>query len=91
MYLPSNSEESRKCTDVCCLIIGVIFGLTLFIIACIDFNSTTLMRINYPADSKGNVCMLDTHTATHYYPFLYFNNISDPTVGRYSSKYSDIA
>ena len=69
---------------MCCLILGLIFGLVLFIVACCLFNSGTLLRINYPADSNGGVCMLDTKTATHYYPFLYFDNISNPAVGRYN-------
>lgn len=69
-------------TDVCSLIIGVLFGLVLFIVACCVFNESNLQRINYPTDTAGNVCMLDTHTSIHYYPFVYFNNITNPAVGR---------
>lgn len=69
-------------TDVCSLIIGVLFGLIIFIVACCVFNQNTLKKINYPADSAGNVCMLDTQTAVNNYPFLYFNNITNPSVGR---------
>jgi len=69
-------------TDVCSLIIGVLFGLILFIVCCCVYNNNNLLRINYPANSSGNVCMLDTQTSVHNYPFLYFNNITNPAVGR---------
>lgn len=70
-------------TDVCCLIVGVLFGLVLFIFACVLYSSHNLKRTNYPADSNGKVCMLDTQTGVNNYPFLYFNNPNDPTKDRY--------
>lgn len=78
-------EEQRRITDVCCLIIGVLFGLIIFILACCAYNGDNLKRSNYPADSKGRVCMMDTQTGVNNYPFLYFNDLNDPTKERYSS------
>lgn len=31
-------DEKRKSTDVCCTIIGAIFALTMFIVACTMWN-----------------------------------------------------
>lgn len=31
-------EKNRKSTDVCCTIIGAIFALTMFIVACCMWN-----------------------------------------------------
>lgn len=38
-------EKERKWTDCCCTIIGAIFALTLFIIACCMFNRGTPLYI----------------------------------------------
>ena len=65
-------------TDVCCLIIGVIFGLVLFLIAISVFNRNNLAKTGYPTDSNGNVCELDTIKDGHSFPFLYFNDINNP-------------
>ena len=35
-------EKERQWTDCCCTIIGAVFALTIFIIACASFNRSTL-------------------------------------------------
>lgn len=45
-------------TDVICIVIGVIFGLILFIMAVVMFDRSNLERTSYPADSTGNICQL---------------------------------
>lgn len=69
-------------TDVCCLILGLIFGLVLFIMAICMFNRANLAKTGYPADSNGNVCQLDTMDDAQSYPFLYFNDLNDPSKSR---------
>jgi len=68
---------------VICIIIGVLFGLALFITALIMYNGANLHLANYPADSKGNVCAINAVDANGKYPFLYFNDLSDPLSERY--------
>lgn len=54
-------------------------------------NHGNLMRANYPADSTGKVCMLDTESDNIKYPFIYFNSISNPLSSRYISYYLEFA
>lgn len=61
-----------------CIIIGVLFGLALFITALVMYNSANLHLANYPSDSKGTVCAIDAFDAKGKYSFLYFNDLSDP-------------
>lgn len=79
-------DEHRKVTDVCCLILGVLYGLILFIIACVLYSSYNLKKSNYPSDSAGTVCQLDTQTGVNNYPFLFFNDINDPANDRYDRR-----
>lgn len=81
MSLPTQ-ENSRKITDVCCLIVGITFWLVLFVLAFIMLNRANLVQINFPSDSHGNVCML-TPKKTKLYPFLYFQDIQNPNSQRY--------
>ena len=37
--------EKRKSTDVCCMIIGAIFALTMFIVACCMWNKGTVLSL----------------------------------------------
>jgi hypothetical protein len=76
--LQANIDNKRKITDVICIIIGVIFGLALFIAAIIMYNKANLHLADYPADSKGNVCAINAFDAKGRYPFLYFNDLTDP-------------
>lgn len=70
-------------TDVICIILGVLFGLVLFIIAVCVYSRPNLKRASYPVDSKGVVCQIDAVKQGKQYPFLYFDDISNPNNGRY--------
>ena len=90
-YPPPHPEPQRKVTDVCPLIIGILYGLIIFIVAVAVYNGSNLQRGSYPADSAGKVCQLDTNTGVNNYPFLYFNNPQDPSVDRYLFRYAATA
>jgi hypothetical protein len=77
-----NSDDLRKTTDVCCLVVGILFGLVLFITACAVYNGANLKKGSYPTDSSGKVCMLDTNTGQNNYPFVYFNDLENPSTNR---------
>mgnify|MGYP003688155047 CR=1 FL=1 len=38
------TEKNRKSTDVCCTVIGAIFALTMFIVACCLWNQGTNLK-----------------------------------------------
>ena len=76
-FLPITLDEGRRITDICCAIIGVVFGLTMFIIACVMLNKSNLIRANFPTDTKGNICLLDADN-NKMYPFLYFSDLQNP-------------
>lgn len=87
-YFIIYADAPRKSTDVCCLIIALLFGLALFILACVLINRSNLNRSNFPADTKGNICMLDTNQS---YPFLYFADVANPNSNRYTAHNEGIA
>jgi hypothetical protein len=90
-YCHSYADEKRKLTDVICIILGVLFGLILFIVAIVLFNSSHLSRTDYPADAAGNVCLLDAMGGNKSYPFLYFEDIESPDRRRFLLYNSDSA
>lgn len=45
-------------------------------------NRTHLIRANFPADSRGNVCMYDRNAKDLVLPFVYFNDLSKPLQDR---------
>lgn len=57
MSYPSNVHSSirvdkdRRITDICCCGLGVLFGLILFILACVLLNKANLTHANFPTDS----------------------------------------
>lgn len=63
----------------------------MFIVACCSYSGDNLKRSNYPTDSKGMVCMMDTQTGVNNYPFLYFNDLNDPSKERYQQTDAGIA
>lgn len=69
-------------TDVICLIVGILFGLILFITSVVMFNQTNLTKTYYPADSQGNVCIIDAKDNSSTYPYVYFENINAPSINR---------
>lgn len=76
-------DEKRKLTDVFCLIMGALFGLALLTAAIVLYSGSNLERSQYPADSKGTVCALDTRNASNNYPYLYFNDLRNPLAERF--------
>lgn len=52
------SDMDRSPTDVCCAILGLIFGLAMFIVALVVYDHGKLERVNYPADRKGKICQI---------------------------------
>lgn len=90
-YFPPYADEKRKLTDVICIILGVLFGLVLFIVAIVLFNSSHLSRTDYPADAAGNVCLVDAMGGNNSYPFLYFEDIESPDRRRFPLYNSDSA
>lgn len=61
---------------------GVVFGLILFILACVLINRGNLVRAGFPADSKGHVCMYDRNAKDLLVPFVYFEDPSKPMQSR---------
>jgi len=59
--------------------IGVLFGLLLLILAIVLYNEDHLNRTQYPVDYKGTVCVLEAEDKAGKYPFLYFNDIENPS------------
>lgn len=45
-------EKSRKITDCCCTIVGAIFALTMFIVACCMWNKSSFDSLYSGATSK---------------------------------------
>jgi hypothetical protein len=74
-------------TDVVCLIVGILFGLSLFVASVVMFNQSNLTKTYYPTDSQGNVCMIDAKDNSSAYPYLYFENVNAPTINRYCKTY----
>lgn len=54
-------------------------------------NQSNLTKTLYPSDSKGVVCLQDAVDSNNTkYPFLYFNDISNPNSNRYIITNQDI-
>lgn len=62
VWQPIIIDEKRRITDICCCGVGVVFGVILFILACVLFSKNNLLRSNYPTDKDGHVCQLDAYT-----------------------------
>ncbi len=76
-------EEQRKLTDVLCIILAFLLFVILLVTAIILHDGNHLARSQYPADSQGTVCAVDTNNGSNSYPFLYFNDVTDPLGDRY--------
>lgn len=62
--------KKRNCTDVCCLITGIVFSIAILTAAAVLFNKSTFYKVNFPTDSDGKLCGYD-------YPdhqYLFFSN-----------------
>lgn len=70
MYFAAKLDSQRSCTDVCCLICGILFSLLMLILAAATFNYSKYYKVNFPADSNGNLCGIDKES----YPYVYFAN-----------------
>lgn len=73
-------DEKRNCTDIFCLIIGLVFSIALIAIFMTFYKFGTILSIQdtyvkstYPSDSDGKVCGYDYPA----YPVLYFVNPAD--------------
>lgn len=60
-------DSKRTCTDVFCLIFGVVFSLIMLILALALYNYCTSInnyaakfyKANFPSDSNGSLCGID--------------------------------
>jgi hypothetical protein len=77
-----NLDKDRRITDICCCGIGVIFGLTLFILALVLLNKNNLVNSNFPTDNQGNLCLKNPNPAGAILPFIYFNDTANPLQSR---------
>lgn len=76
-------EEQRKLTDVLCIVLGFLFFVALFITAIIMHNGTHLAASQYPVDTQGVICALETNNGSNNFPFLYFNDLANPLGERF--------
>ena len=82
-YFITYVDEKRRITDVFCCCIGVIFGLIMFILACVLMNTGNLKKANFPTDKDGHICMLEPNSKGELRPYVYFSDLSDPMNSRY--------
>ena len=66
------SDESRKCRDIFCCIIWVIFVVGCVVVAVLGFANGDPSIIIYPYDEDGNACGKDGEYKD--YPYIYFYN-----------------
>lgn len=76
-------NEKRKSTDVCCTVIGAVFALVMFIVACTMWNKGTLSPnpdrfdntfFGFNTNGKGDVCKngyVYSHNATDFSVFIH--------------------
>ena len=64
------SDESRKCRDICCCIIWLIFLVGCIVVAVLGFANGQPSLIIYPYDEDGNACGKDGDYKD--YPYIYF-------------------
>ncbi len=61
-------DKDRKCTDLFCFIILVVFVLIMFIFGIYSWTSGNFKKLTTPYDSDGKGCGLDYPD----YPYIYF-------------------
>lgn len=66
-----------------CIVFGFLFFVALLIAAIVLHNGTHLAASQYPVDSQGVICALETNNGSYNYPFLYFNSLADPLGERF--------
>lgn len=61
MYVHINADEDRTCTDVFCLIIGLVYSLTIFILAIVlfDYSISHFMKITFSMPISHRTLMED--------------------------------
>lgn len=76
-------DNDRTCTDVCCIILGVIFFLGMLVPTFFLYNDSiyfvtavNFQRSNFATDSDGNVCVSDVPA----YPYIYFSDPANPVI-----------
>lgn len=52
---------------MCCSLFAIIFSISMFIAACVKFNKSNLLKINFPTDQSGRTCGYDLPG----HPYLY--------------------
>lgn len=79
-------DNKRTCTDVFCLIVGLLFSIIMIILALVLFNygknshySANYFQANFPADSDGVLCGKDKNN----YPYIYFANPPEIVIAIY--------
>jgi len=70
-------------TDVLCLVIGILFALSLLFTAIVLHNGDNLARSEFPTDSSGTICALDAKDENSSFPFLFFNEPRNPMGRRF--------
>lgn len=73
-------DDQRNCTDVFCLVIGVVLTLIMLLIAIFGYeqckiiiNAEKFIKTNFPADSEGRLCGVELPN----YPYLYFAQVPE--------------
>ena len=81
MSLSQYSDDKRKCTDCCCLLVFLGLGLFLFIVAIYAWSSPNFGKLTVPYDPDGKGCGV----AYPSYPYIYF---ASPHINVQTKKYS---
>jgi hypothetical protein len=75
MITKETEYDRRHCTDVICVIIGLLFSAIMFTLSFTMINQPNIARTAYPSDSTGKVCGYDYPN----HPYIYFTNPPDVT------------
>ena len=65
------SDENRKCRDILCCLLFIIFLIACVVVAVLGFRNGDPSLILYPYDEDGNEC---GRNETKDYKYLYFYN-----------------
>ena len=49
-------DDERSCTDIFCLIVGILFTVIMIVLAVVVFNYDTFLKSSFPTDSDGKLC-----------------------------------
>ena len=65
-------DGDRRCTDVGCLILFLLYWFIMFVIAAVGFGSGQPQRLFYGTAHDGEVCGTGNHSTPVYKPRIYF-------------------